>query len=397
MCRVPPEVKNDLRRRIERQRAFFARREPGDLLISVACVAPDSFKELATLQLRAYEAARQFSLETFLQQNLPPDDPEAVLRDEKALEALVETWVRAMRARRDSQPIAFVDDTVPGEGAYLGIGAITAAMTGKRPVLSDENKTTWLEANLSWEEIANLRFDPQNPWIMYAVTLDRTLWRLWDEDYLVAPYFFRSPLDAANGIRGNTLFADLYLYPQEAKALLDWCADWAIQMVNYLEAQVHRPGGWPTGGWGCALPDRAVTVNGDPTGLISRAMHLEFDRPYTAKLFTSVGGGFFHHHAIGRHQVDLVAETRGMVVQEIIDDPTCAGTAEAMIHDGAMREKILQASLKVPIQIDYVPYGLLDALLPIVEEGRFILTVICESEDEAREAICTVRRVSTLG
>ena len=56
--------------------------------------------------------------------------------------------------------------------------------------------------------------------------------------------------------------------------------------------------------------------------------------------FTSTGGGFFHDHAIGQHQVDHVTQTQGMRVQEVLDDLTCLPTVEMMLSNMGMRKSI---------------------------------------------------------
>lgn len=82
-----------------------------------------------------------------------------------------------------------------------GIGSITAAMTGLTPV--HDTWTSWLEPNMNWPDIDRLAFDPGNKWIQFAIRINQALWKYWEEDFSVLPYLHRSPLDAANGIRGT--------------------------------------------------------------------------------------------------------------------------------------------------------------------------------------------------
>jgi hypothetical protein len=358
--------------RLQRQRAFFSRGDAGDLLVYVRSVP---------------------NLEGLLYESLP-EDPVPLLRAEGTASRLVGEYVQ--RLREDYPRFYALDnDALPAEMAvYAGIGSITAAMTGRQARFV--SGTSWCDAQMTWEEIAALRFDAANPWVVFAEQVNRAVWHYWEGDYLPLPYLHRSPLDAANGIRGNQLFADLVLEPQKASQLIDWCAEWSIQLEKHLRQQVTAPPDAVYGQWGTYLPAQAVFVNGDPADLISRPMQQLFERPYTEKLFSAVGGGFFHHHGIGRYQVDQIAMTGGMLVQEILDDPTCPATAEVMLTNPLIREKIVQASLQVPIMIHHVPAASFRSLLPIVAEGRFILYLTCETDDEARDCVSQVRKISNL-
>jgi len=363
----------DLSRRIARQRAFHESDAPGDLLVYV-------------------NRGRYLNLNPFLCQRLFAGPVEAVL-DEHAVPGLIEDYAGLLR--KDLVMLhELEDDTVPAAFVYWGIGGITAAMTGLDPVHAEN--TCWLKANFRWEQIEELRFDPDNRWVQFALNINRELWRHWDEGFLILPFLHRSPLDAAYGIRGTEIFAEMYTAPGCVKELLEWCVDWQLSIENFLREQVPPQMGWGTGVWETWLPDGGVFVNGDPVGLISRPMMREFEQPYTARLFASTGGGFFHNHTVGLYQVDQVAETGGLLVQEFIPDPKIANLPEVMLTDSDQRDTILRSSLVSPIMIEHIKTHELNALLPIVREGRFILCLDCEEGDDPAEALRKVRTVSNL-
>jgi hypothetical protein len=258
--------------------------------------------------------------------------------------------------------------------------------------------TSWCEpAYNDWETIDKLRFNPQDPWIQFSIGVYRALLEAWDEDFLILPYLYRSPLDAANGIRGTRLFTDLYDSPDRVKQLIDWCADWSIQLEAYIKESVEAPASWGRGVWLTWLPEGAVFANGDPIDLVKREFQPIFDRPYSEKLFTTLGGGFFHHRALGLYQVDQVAATKGLLVQQIYDDPNVASVAETIIGDPAMQDKVLEASLKAPIMLDDFSPALLDRLLPIISDGRFILKPLIQDKEEGRQVVRQVRAFSNIG
>ena len=122
----------------------------------------------------------------------------------------------------------------------------------------------------------------------------------------------------ANGLRGNALFTDLYDNLEEIKGLINWCGEWSVKFEDYISKNIKEPEGWRRI-WGTNLPEKAVFVNGDPTDLIKCKFLPVFDKIYAANLFETLGGGFFHHHSLGLHQVDQVASTKGILAQEIFE------------------------------------------------------------------------------
>ena len=290
----------------------------------------------------------------------------------------------------------FDDDVVPACLVYWGIGCIAAAQTGC-DVFHDA-ATSWCEPNLSWDEIDRLAFDPDNPWVQFALHVNQALWRFWEGDFRVLPYLHRSPLDAANGIRGTALFEEMYTDPQRVHRLLDWCVDWQVAIERFIaeNADCPCPPGWGTAVWGAWLPDGAVFVNGDPVGLISREIALEFEQPYTARLFAETGGGFFHNHTVGLYQADLVSGTSGTLVQHFVDDPRQPAGWEALLNIPDLQEKLLAASLNAPIVIG-VPIDRLDEVLDVARNGRFILALWADREAPDEDTAALVRKVRAAG
>ena len=374
----PKQYRKELQTRVARWRAFHQRKEPGDLLVYVPW-------------------DRAYSLEGFLTDRLKREGVQKCL-DEAYIPTMIGDYVALLR---DTQKEVFRirDDTVPSALVYWGIGSITAAMTALEPF--HDGITSWLEPTLSWEQINQLRFDPDNKWIQFALHVNQALWNLWDEDYHVLPFLHRSPLDAANGIRGTELFTEMYTDPKQVHRLLNWCVDWQLALERFLDRNVKRPApsGWGTAVWGAWLPDGGVFVNGDPVGLISREMALEFEQPYTARLFTNTGGGFFHNHSVGLYQADLVSSTPGTLVQFFVNDPKQPTGPQALLDIPDLREKLLAGSLKAPIGINGVPLDRLDELLDIARHGRFVLAMDADIKDPSRDfsdVIQKVRAVSKL-
>ncbi|MHC4562326.1 MAG: hypothetical protein ACYS8X_06075 [Planctomycetota bacterium] len=375
---VSQEYKKLLRDRCARWAAFHESRQVGDLMVS-------SWGD------------RFVSLESFLCEQMNQRPVEEVI-DPRNVPDMIARYIELCHAKCETAE-NYTDDFVPEALVYWGIGGINAAITGGEPFY--DGSTCWYEPELSWEQIETLRFDPDNKWVQFALHVNQALWTLWDEDFHVLAFLHRSPLDAANGIRGNELFEEMYTNPQAVHRLIDWCVDWVLAMEQFLADSDGRtcPPGWGTAVWGHWLPDRGIFVNGDPVGLISREMALEFEQPYTARLFRQTGGGFFHNHTIGLYQVDMVSATPGTLVQYFVDDPRQPSATEALLHYPQLREKMLAASLDAPIGMVVAPEDL-DDVLDIIKHGRFVVVLAAPGEmpfDQRNELVRKVRRASNAG
>jgi hypothetical protein len=249
----------------------------------------------------------------------------------------------------------------------------------------------WLDANLDWNAIDTLAFDPDNRWFRLFVGLNRLLWKCWEEDYFFLPFWHRSPLDAANGIRGNELFLEMYTDPERVKRLTAWCVETQLEIERRLYAAAEGPDEWGVGHMRHWMPKRAVWVNGDPVTVISREMMVEFEQPFTGRLFTGTGGGYFHNHTKGMYQVDQVARTPGIRLQHFNADPNCPRVADVLAGDKDGRERLLAASRVTPIFVDNVNYDELETFRRALPEGRFSLDVACPA-DRIREVLKEFRR-----
>jgi hypothetical protein len=195
----------------------------------------------------------------------------------------------------------------------------------------------------------------------------------WEGDFALMPAFHRSPLDAANGLRGNDIYLDMYDHEEDVIRLVEACADWSLSLESYLNETISFPQGLRRGAWGVTLPDKAVIVNGDPVDLINAEHQQKFDRFSCEKFFTGTGGGFFHHHALGIRQAGNVALTEGILIQNIYTDPGLVPPAVSLIDDENLSEHIIEASLRTPIHLHGDFFPIIDRLLPILSQGRFIL------------------------
>ncbi|MEK6796094.1 MAG: hypothetical protein AABZ39_15040 [Spirochaetota bacterium] len=261
-------------------------------------------------------------------------------------------------------------DWLPSIYIYLGIGAVDAAIRDSNEVTFSGGSSychTPVSGNIP------PKFNPENKWVKRCLTAYAYLLSVWEEDFCFIPYIHRSPLDAANGYRGNDLFYDFYDKPDAVKDLARSCADWIIAFEKYCVRENNAPEGWGRAVWGTYIDENALFVNGDIVDLIAPDLIREFEQPYTEAVFTATGPGFFHHHAIGLDKVSLIAERNAMHVQAILSDPSTPIPAEVITRDEQLATEVCNASLKAPIMLCGFSPDSIDALIPIIREGRFIL------------------------
>ena len=376
------EHRRHLGEKVQRQKAFFASPEPGLLAYVYRTVQANQNRDPDNL-------ANKEGLAGYIYRAIATKDG-SIVPDEARVEAVVEKFVLEHRKAAADAKSPPPGDALPCVYPHWDIGWHTAAMTGLAPSFS--GGSWWLEPNLDWQAIDELRFDPDNPWLVTARHAHRALQKFWDEDYWTMPLIHRSPLDYANGIRGTQLFIEILTEVDRVKRLLDWCVDWQLKAEAFVYEGIDVPSGWGTGVMETWAPDRAVWVNGDPVGLISREMMLEFEQPYTGRLFTSTGGGMFHNHTLGLYQADQVAATPGIHMQNFSRDPNRPTVEQTLLQSSAARDRILRASLQTPILISGMTPESLRSVLPIVSDGRFMLNVGCGKNDDLDEIVRSIRR-----
>ena len=348
-----------------RQQRFFAQEEAGGLLAFIAESPPrDDQPPCKSIMVRVRE---------FI------GDSHGRLPDEDDVDRIVSQLVADFRLYWRWRSERVLDDTLAAIPVHFDIGVQTAVMTGLEPAFHGEH--WWLEPNLGWGAIEDLRSNPDNRWLSMFVHINRALWRYWEEDYFFLPFLHRSPLDAANGIRGNALFEEMIIDPERVKRLTDWCVDCELAIERVVYDAAEGPESWGIGHMSVWLPKHAVWVNGDPVTLISRDMMTEFEQPYTGRLFTSTGGGFFHNHTKGLYQVDQVGRTPGIILQHFNADPNCPRVSDLLTDDEGPRDAFVASSLTTPIYVDLIRPDELEAFLPYLSHGRFMLHIVCAPEE----------------
>ena len=270
-----------------------------------------------------------------------------------------------------------------------GTGACASLFTG-RPVSFQEGTAYSTDTVIkSWDDIDRLKFDPENRWVKYELDFWRGVSSAHVDGIAVNPHLYRSPLDLANDLRGNRIFEDMYLAPEQVERLVSKCADLIIELDRHYRTEIPLLREAPGGVWGVALPEPGlIGLNGDPVDLISPEMGERFNHPYIERLVDYAGDVYFHHHTLGVSRVSSVAKIRGLMVQQFTPDPKCA-----RVYD-VLDETWVEASKRVPIDIwqNLAEAPDVDAALEMMRRGRFIVRFYTPTLGECRRLIERIRR-----
>ncbi len=353
-----------LHERISRFEEFFSRDQAGDVLFVCNYCPPGLAID---------------GLETGLDLGRFADSPEAFGRDK----------VRECRARFAAR-LAIGDHSVPFVNIGVGIGVMTAVFSGAE--VTFQSGTSWSGSTLnSLEDLSSLSLDAGREWLDRVIAANRAALDMYEADFCMTPMVFRSPLDLAWGIRGDALLFELHERPTDVHSLLRWCVAAITDVDRRLRADVSVPPG-RCGMWRAWLPDATIVLNGDPVDMMSPEFAREFDRPYAQQVMADAGGGFYHHHTLGRHQIAYAAGLDGVTVHNLVSDSP--DLMRDLTTDPALRETVLAASMKSPIHWKcFDGREILDSL-DVLAHGRFIIDLSLSDDLDLCKTIA--RRVSKL-
>jgi hypothetical protein len=358
----------NIEKRIEKSIAFLKNKKPGSFIFARSAFGVPGYESWWIPRLT--------------------ENPVEYYLDKKKISTINDEYLKEFRG--DSNTLEDLDDdAVPNIEVYFSIGSIVSMMCGSEVIF--QSGTGWSNPDLEPEEV-DLTFNPDNSWVQFHLMASQDLINKWEGDFTLIPNFFRSPLDAANGLLGDKIFLMMYDDPEIVLKIAMACADWSLKFNEYLASNLKWPAGLRRGAWGVALPDNAVFVNGDPVDLISEELQQNFDKLSSERLFTNTGGGFFHHHALGIRQAISLSRTKGMLVQNIYTDPNVEVPIYAMIQDEKIRENVIEASWRTPIHInaDFLP--IIDEIIPIIKRGCFILRQ--DRIENAAVVLARLKRIS---
>ena len=163
---------------------------------------------------------------------------------------------------------------------------------------------------MAWDELANLRLDPQNPWFEKYIAFIDALVRRAAGRYPVSHGTLIGPSDIAALLRGHTQSVlDLVEAPDEMRRLLGRCGDVFRQITE--EAWKHIPlyhGGYYDAQYQLWSPGPIVRLQEDASGVLSPRLYREFLQPVDREVAGRFPSAFIHLHSNSMFLYDLFLE-----------------------------------------------------------------------------------------
>lgn len=349
----------NLTTRLDRYRRFYASRRPGQLLIIAHFPVPAG---LPGIDLRDFDFTR--------------------LEEHRRYWDLLVEHMRADLAGRQGVD----DDWIPGIVLHYGFGAF-GAVYADTPLIFTDNTSYMAHPLDGWDDWAGLSYGPQRFWSQVFIQSAAYLSQKANGDFLVDPYPNPSPLDVANLAMGDELFTALYEEPERMTALLDRLTGEIVRNHRAIQGSLRAPhGGTLT--FNAWIPQGILLLE-DAADLCSPGAYRRFGRPYTSRVIEACGGGYIHHHSLGRQQYGNMASIPGLTVLQISSDPNCRRPAEDLDH-------VLGQAGMTPVDVECRADEIRDHIAEF-GAGRFILRADCASREEALDLVALVRAHSAGG
>ena len=167
-----------------------------------------------------------------------------------------------------------------------------------------------VERTLAWDELADLRLDPQNAWFAKYIAFIEALVQRSAGRYPVSHGTLIGPSDIAALLRGHTQSVlDLVESPDPMRRLLRRCG--AIFRQITAEAWRHIPlyhGGYYDAQYQLWSPGPIVRLQEDASGVFSPKLYREFLQPVDREVAGHFPSAFIHLHTNSMFLYDLFLE-----------------------------------------------------------------------------------------
>jgi hypothetical protein len=238
------------------------------------------FSASAAWQDRAVLTPEMIEPEAFL------DDQERLLQEGEAIDDGI------FRGASPSQAVPWLDGML---GAALRI--LPGTVLG-------------VQCTRSWDELADLRLDPENPWFAKYIEFIQALVRRSAGRYPISHGALIGPSDIAALLRGHTQSVlDLVEEPERTRRLLRQCGEIFRQITE--EAWRHIPlyhGGYYDAQYQLWAPGRIVRLQEDASGVFSPRLYRELLQPVDRAVAACFPGAFIHLHTNSMFLYDLFLE-----------------------------------------------------------------------------------------
>jgi len=275
------------------------------------------------------------------------------------------------------------DDWIPGIVLHYGFGAF--GMVYADAALTFTEDTCYMESVLpDWSQKEKFAYSPDRFWSQIFIQAAHYLSEKGYGCFMVDSYPNPSPLDVVNLLRGNLLFTDFYEYPETLTAFLKQVTEWVIENAKMVYGAMHHAweGRLTFNAW---IPDGILLLE-DAADLCSPAVYRKFGFPYTRQVLHEMGGGYIHHHSLGRQQYRNMASLDDLYVLQISSDPAATRPLSELPY---LFEQVGNKPVDLECTVDEIVHQI-DQL----RKGRAILRASCENKEEAQWLVRFVREKS---
>jgi hypothetical protein len=350
-----------LAERIQRYKAFYADKEPGNILVQIS---PYTFNiDYSHLDLN--------------------NKPLYMWDIESEAESIIDNQIRKVRYFNEYTK-DLDNDYIPIVTSGLGVGVNSSFLVGNEVRFGID--TSWTQpAVFEWDDLDKLSFDKDNYWVRILKRMAKHSVNMCDGEYAVITFSHFAPSDMANALRGNQLFYDFYDYQEQVHKLMDISADAVIALERELKTIVPDVMGGSVAAYAW-MPGHALYMSEDAADLCAPEIYRKYCRSYTQKVIDAIGGAHIHHHGKGMHVHSEIAKLRNLHFVEISWDPNCPRPIDNL-------EKLIDMNPELPIMTRCTVEDVYEKI-DVIKKGRVMLMLIVENLDEAREAVAFIRKHS---
>lgn len=352
-----------LEERILRYKAFYADKEPGQILVQIS---PYTFQI---------------------------DYAETGLKNKKLNEWDIETEAEEMmdhqvkRIRYFNEYTRDLDnDYIPIVSSELGVGVNSSFLSGADVRFGEE--TSWSSPVIhEWNDLEKLSFNRENKWVRILKRMAKRSVDLCEGDYTTLTYTHFAPVDLANGLRGNQLFYDFYDDPEQVHQLMDMAADATVALERELKTIVPDVMGGSVAAYAW-MPGHSLYLSEDAADLCSPAIYREFCKPSTQKVIDHIGGAHIHHHGKGMHIQSEIVRLNNLRFVEISWDPNGQRPIDNL-------ETLIQLNPEIPIMTRCTASDVYNKI-DVMKKGRIMLMLMVDNLEEAKETVAFIRKHSRI-
>ncbi len=194
-----------------------------------------------------------------------------------------------------------------------------------------------------------------------------------------------APMDLANALRGDELFADFIQQPEFVHRLMkflvraiDWYYRHLLTWADKIDGGYvfHIGSGWMG-------PNFLGHLSNDAAMLCSPQIYEEFGYPYEAELVKKYDGAFYHVHNQKLHFVSKVAELPDLALLEVSNDPKTPNALEDLA-------RIFSATGSVNLMLQGTS-AQVRSCIDALQERNVFLQVTCQDRNDGEDIVAFVR------